>query len=70
MLYAMMTLAEATQMERAAAHEVNATVVNKGSARKAQFQHRLADEAELGRGTVRMSCIFLAAVWEPHGTMS
>lgn len=45
MLYAMMTLAEATQMERAAAHEVNATVVNKGSARKAQFQHRLADGA-------------------------
>lgn len=70
MLYAMMTLAEATQMERAAAHEVNATVVNNGSARKAQFQHPLADEAELGRGTTTMSYIFLIAVWEPHGTMS
>lgn len=44
MLYAMMTLAEATQMERAPAHEVSATVVNKGRARKAQFQHPLADE--------------------------
>lgn len=47
----MLTLAEAAPVERAVVHEVNATVVNKGSASRAQFQHLLAQEARLGRGT-------------------
>lgn len=47
----MLTLAEAAPVERAVVHEVSATVVNKDSASRAQFQHLLAQEAELGRGT-------------------